>query len=145
MRRTCPYLLGALLTALVCLGGGLDHLDRLLAPVTAWIAAWLPAAEPGRLATPPPRIAIRELALPAAAACLALGPLLYRWSALWGLLAVAAWTGVVLIGVAMASHVGLGAAPPGPLLAAGLAAFATATLIRHVEAGDGSDPARSGR
>jgi diguanylate cyclase (GGDEF)-like protein/PAS domain S-box-containing protein len=145
MRRTCPYLLGALLIALVCLGGGLAHLDRLLAPVTAWIAAWLPAAEPGQLATPPPMIAIRELALLAAAACLALGPLLYRWSFAWGLLAVAAWTGLVLAGVALASYVGIGAAPPGPLVAAGLAAFATATLLRHVDADEGSEPARSGR
>ena len=33
MRRTCPYLLGALLIALICLGGGLHQLDQLLGPV----------------------------------------------------------------------------------------------------------------
>ena len=50
MRRTCPFLLGALLIALICLGGGPQHLDRLLAPTTAWIAGWLPSELVTRLA-----------------------------------------------------------------------------------------------
>jgi hypothetical protein len=33
MRRSCPYLLGALLIALICLGGGLDRFDLLLGPL----------------------------------------------------------------------------------------------------------------
>ena len=52
MRRTCPYLLGALLIALICLGGGLHQLDQLLGPVTAWIAGQLPS----QLATQPPEL-----------------------------------------------------------------------------------------
>lgn len=42
MPRTCPFLLGALLIALICLGGGLEHLDRLLGPTMAWFAGSLP-------------------------------------------------------------------------------------------------------
>jgi hypothetical protein len=34
--------LGALLIALICLGGGLEHLDRLLGPTMAWFAGSLP-------------------------------------------------------------------------------------------------------
>jgi hypothetical protein len=75
MRRTCSYLLGALLIALICLGGGLHQFDQLLAPATAWIAAWLPP----QLASHRPEAAVltlasRELAPLAAAVCLVLGP-----------------------------------------------------------------------
>jgi diguanylate cyclase (GGDEF)-like protein/PAS domain S-box-containing protein len=135
MRRTCPYLVGALLTALVCLGGGLDHVDQLLAPVAAWISGWLTGTAPGEPATPLP-IARHGFALVAAVVCLALGLLFHRWSLLWGLLGLVAWSGLALIGVAVAGYAGV-AAPPAPLLAAGLAALATATLIRRADAADG--------
>jgi diguanylate cyclase (GGDEF)-like protein/PAS domain S-box-containing protein len=138
MRRTCPYLLGALLMALVCLGGGLDHLDRLLVPVTAWISGWWSEA-----ATDQPGIASRQLALIAAAVCLALGPLFHRCALGWGLLALGAWTALALTGVAVAGDAGVPAPSPAPLLAAGLVALATATLTRLADA-DGSATGRTG-
>ena len=80
MPRTCPFLLGALLIALICLGGGLQ-LDRLLGPATAWLAGWLPAGLAARQpVTSPLVLASRELAPVAAVLCLGLGPLFHRWS-----------------------------------------------------------------
>jgi hypothetical protein len=79
MRRTCPYLLGALLIALICLGGGLERLDQLLVPVTARIAGWLTSG----LASDQPttsglEVTSRDLAPLAAAVCLVAAPLFRR-------------------------------------------------------------------
>jgi diguanylate cyclase (GGDEF)-like protein/PAS domain S-box-containing protein len=137
MRRTCPFLLGALLIALICLGGGLDLLDQLLMPVTAWIAGWLPSG----LATHHPTasgvaLSSRELAPIAAALCLAFGPLFDRWSLMAGALILTASSAVVLSATALASHVGALMPAPGAPLAALLVALILGTLTRLASAAD---------
>jgi diguanylate cyclase (GGDEF)-like protein/PAS domain S-box-containing protein len=124
-------LLGALLIALICLGGGLYRLDRMLEPGAAGIAGWLPAA----LATEPPeapalRLASRELAPVAAALCLLLGPLFERWSLLAGGLLFAASSGLVLLAAVLAGYAGGLVMAPGALLAAVLLALMIGTLAR---------------
>jgi diguanylate cyclase (GGDEF)-like protein/PAS domain S-box-containing protein len=144
MRRTCPYLLGALLIALVCLGGGLDSLEHLLLPVTAWTSGVLPGAiDADQHGTLPPRLSSGELAAIAAVVCFALGLLFQRWSLFWGLAALAAWTSLVVAGVAAASYAGLAAPWAGPLLAAGVVALAIPALTRIADAAEGSGTARS--
>jgi hypothetical protein len=119
MRRTCPFLLGALLIALICLGGGLHPLDQLLGPTSARIAGWLPfVLAPGQAAAPALQLTSRELAPIAAALCLLLGPLFHRSSWLSGALLFAAASGVALVGSAVASSAGTMALAPGALLAA---------------------------
>lgn len=135
MRRTCPYLLGALLVALICLGGGPDRVDQLLLPVTRRIAEWLvPTSAPP--AIPTLKLTGRELAPIAAALCLALAPLFHRWSLIQGHLALAAWTGLVLTAAAVAGGAGGATLSTGALLVAGLAALGVGTLAR-LAPGDG--------
>jgi diguanylate cyclase (GGDEF)-like protein/PAS domain S-box-containing protein len=131
MPRTCPFLLGALLIALICLGGGLEHLDRLLPPATAWLAGWLPAGLAARQpVTSPLVLASRELAPVAALLCLALGPLFDRWSWLRGGLLLAGSSTIVLLGTAVASSAGALVLAPGALLAAIILALLLSTLTR---------------
>jgi diguanylate cyclase (GGDEF)-like protein/PAS domain S-box-containing protein len=142
MRRTCPFLLGALLIALICLGGGLHHLDQLLVPVSAWIAGWLPSG----LASPYPttsalELTSRELVPLAAAVCLLLGPLFHRWSLPAGGLLFVASSSVVLLGTSAASHAGALVLAPGALLAAVLLALLIGMLMRVAAAADGGAPA----
>lgn len=138
MRRTCPYLLGALLIALICLNGGPDHFDQLLAHVTTSISRWMPAAVgTGEHASSPLQFASRELAPVAAAICLALGPLFHRWSFLSGLVALVAWMALVLTAAAVVDHFGVLVLAPGPLLAAGLGGLAVGTLTRLAGAAEG--------
>jgi diguanylate cyclase (GGDEF)-like protein/PAS domain S-box-containing protein len=147
MRRTCPYLLGALLIAVICLSGGLDHLDPLLLPVTAGISRWLPPGLATDLdAASSLQIANRGLAPVAAAVCLGLAPLFRHWSLLWSGVAFAAWSGLVVLGIAVAGHVGALTLSPVALLAAGLAALGVGTLVRLAatagdERGNASDAA----
>ena len=145
MRRTCPFLLGALLIALICLGGGPQHLDRLLAPTTAWIAGWLPSELFTRLPTASPLMfTSRELAPVAALLCLVLGPLFQRGSWLSGGLLFAASSGVVLLGSAVASDAGAFVMAPGALLAAILLALLIGTLSRLAAAAESRAPPASG-
>ena len=144
MRRTCPYLLGALLVAVICLSGGLDHLDPLLVPMTAGVARWLaPALATDIDAASSLRIGSRDLAAVAAAACVGLAPLFCRWSLLWGIAALAAWSSVVLLAIAVAGHAGV-LVSPGALLAAGLGALGVGTLAR-LGAADGDNHDASSR
>jgi diguanylate cyclase (GGDEF)-like protein/PAS domain S-box-containing protein len=150
MRRSCPYLLGALLIALICLGGGLDRFDQLLGPVAAWLAGRLPS----HLASHQPaaaslQLAGRELAPIAAALCLMLGPVFHRLSLLMGGLLFAVASCLVLLGTSVASQVGAVDLAPGALLAAVLLALVIGTLTRRAAAADrraatmrpGADPA----
>jgi diguanylate cyclase (GGDEF)-like protein/PAS domain S-box-containing protein len=131
MPRICPFLLGALLIALICLGGGLEHLDRLLGPTQVWMSGWLPAGlaakQPG---SSPLILASRELAAVAALLCLALGPLFHRWSWLPGGLLFAGSATIVLLGTAVANSAGAVVLAPGALLAAIGLALLLATLTR---------------
>jgi PAS domain-containing protein len=145
MRRTCPYLLGALLIVLICLGGGLHQFDQLLGPATAWNAAWLPP----QLASHRPEaaalaLASRELAPLAAAVCLVLGPVFHRASLLAGTLLFATTSGLVLVGASAASHAGALALAPGALLAAILLALVIGTLTRLAAAAENRSPAAQG-
>jgi diguanylate cyclase (GGDEF)-like protein/PAS domain S-box-containing protein len=138
MGRTCPFLLGAMLIALACLGGGLEPFDQLLGPTTAWIAHRLPP----ELATHPPvtpglELASRELTGIAAAMCLLLGPLFHRLSLPSGAVLLAGAWGAVLLGSAVASHTGVVALAPGPLLAAVLLALLIGALTRLRRGADG--------
>jgi PAS domain-containing protein len=145
MRRTCPFLLGALLIRLICLGGAPDHLDPLLGRVAAWLSSWLSVGlGVGPQTASPLRVGSSELAPAAAAACLALCPLFQRWSLLTRLLAFAGWSGAALLCVAVARQAGVMALAPGPLLAAGLAALMIGTLTRRASAVDGREHALSG-
>jgi hypothetical protein len=138
MRRTCPFLLGALLIALICLGGGLQHLDRLLAPATAWLAGWLPAGLAARQPTVSPLVlASRELAPVAALLCLVLGPLFHRWRWLSGGLLFVASFGAVLLGTAVANDAGTVLVAPGALLSAIGLALLIGTLTRLESAAKG--------
>jgi diguanylate cyclase (GGDEF)-like protein/PAS domain S-box-containing protein len=131
MPRTCPFLLGALLIALICLGGGLQHLDRLLGPATAWLAGWLPAGLAARQPVISPLVlASRELAPVAAVLCLGLGPLFHRWSWLPGGLLFAGSATIVLLGTAVANSAGAFVLAPGALLAAIALALLLGTLTR---------------
>jgi diguanylate cyclase (GGDEF)-like protein/PAS domain S-box-containing protein len=137
MRRTCSYLLGALLIALICLGGGLHQFDQLLGPVTAWIAGLLPS----QLATQQPAAApltlgSRELAPIAALVCLILAPVFHRSSSLTAVLLFATLSGLVLVGASAASHAGVLALAPGALLAALLLALLIGALSRMASAAD---------
>jgi diguanylate cyclase (GGDEF)-like protein/PAS domain S-box-containing protein len=130
-------LLGALLIALICLGGGLHPLDQLLGPATAWIAGWLPLAfAPNQPAAPALQLTSRDLAPVAAAVCLALGPVFHRSSWLSGALLFAAASGVALMGSAVASQAGALVVAPGALLAAILLALMTGALTRLASAAD---------
>jgi PAS domain S-box-containing protein len=136
MRQTCPFLLGALLIALICLGGGLHTLDQLLMPVTAWIAGSLPSGLGAHYpATAGLALSSRELAPVAATVCLALGPLFDRWSSLAGALILTASSAGVLLAAALASHAGA-LVLPGALLAAALLALIIGTLTRLASAAD---------
>ncbi len=150
MRRTCPYLLGALLIALICLGGGLQQFDQLLGPVAAWVAGLLPwQVFMHQPAVATLQLASRELAPIAAALCLMLGPVFHRSSLLTGGLLFVVASGLVLVGTSAASHAGVVALAPGALLAAILLALLIGTLTRRASAADnrpaavprGGDPA----
>jgi diguanylate cyclase (GGDEF)-like protein/PAS domain S-box-containing protein len=138
-------LLGALLIALICLGGGLHPLDQLLESTTGWIAGWLPSPlAPSRPAPPPLQLTSRELAPVAATLCLVLAPLFHRASWLSGALLFAAASGVALVGSVAASHAGTLALAPGALLAAVLLALLIGTLTRLASAADGRARAAPG-
>ena len=150
MRRTCPYLLGALLVALICLGGGLQRFDQLLGPVAAWVAGLLPwQVFMHQPAVATLQLASRELAPIAAVLCLMLGPVFHRSSLLTGGLLFVVASGLVLVGTSAASHAGVVALAPGALLAAILLALLIGTLTRRASAADsrpaavprGADPA----
>jgi diguanylate cyclase (GGDEF)-like protein/PAS domain S-box-containing protein len=128
MPRICPFLLGALLIALICLGGGLEHLDRLLGPASAWMTGWVAAVR--QPASSPLVLASRELAPVAALLCLALGPLFHRWSWLPGGLLFAGSSTIVLLCTAIASSAGGIVLAPGALLSAVLLALLLGTLTR---------------
>jgi diguanylate cyclase len=146
MRRTCPFLLGALLIALICLGGGLQHLDRLLEPTMAWIAGWLPAGLAARQpAASSLVLSSREVAPVAAFLCLVLGPLFHRWSWLPGGLLFAVSSGIVLLGTAVASHAGAPVVAPGGLLASILLALLIGTLTRLISAAESRAPPAPGQ
>ena len=143
MRRTCPYLLGALLIALICLGGGLQRFDQLLGPVAAWVAGLLPwQAFMPAVATL--ELASRDLAPIAAALCLMLGPVFHRSSLLTGGLLFVVASGLVLAGTSAASHAGVVALAPGALLAAILLALLIGTLTRRASAADNRPAAPAG-
>jgi diguanylate cyclase (GGDEF)-like protein/PAS domain S-box-containing protein len=145
MGRTCPFLLGALLIALTCLGGGLEPFDQLLRPATAWIAGRLPlelASQPP--AAPALALASRELTGIAAAICLLLGPLFHRLSLLSGAVLLAAASGAVLLCSAVANHGGVVALAPGPLLAAVVLALLIGALTRRTSTRDGRRRAAPG-
>ncbi len=145
MRRTCPYLLGALLIALICLGGGLHQFDQLLGPATAWLAAWLPPQLAGdRPAAPALILASRELAPVAATVCLLLGPLFHSASVLTGTLLFAITSGLVLLAAAVASHAGILSLAPGALLGAILLALVIGTLTRLAAAAESRNRAVPG-
>jgi diguanylate cyclase (GGDEF)-like protein/PAS domain S-box-containing protein len=145
MRRSCPYLLGALLIALICLGGGLDRFDQLLGPVAAWLAGRLPShlAIP-QAAAAPLQLAGRELAPIAAALCLMLGPVFHRLSLLTGGLLFAAASGLILLASSLASQTGAMGLAPGALLAAVLLALVIGTLSRRASAAQSRNPALPG-
>jgi diguanylate cyclase (GGDEF)-like protein/PAS domain S-box-containing protein len=145
MRRICPFLLGALLIALICLGGGLHQLDQLLVPVTAWIAGWLPSGlGSNQPTTSALELTSRELAPFAAALCLAAAPLFHRWSLLAGGLAFAGSSVVVLLGATAVSHAGAVVLMPGAPLAAVFVALMTGTLSRLAAAADRHAPVVAG-
>jgi diguanylate cyclase (GGDEF)-like protein/PAS domain S-box-containing protein len=145
MRRTCPYLLGALLIALICVGGGLHQFDQLLGPVTAWIAGWLPSRFPLHQPTGAAlQLASRELAPLAAFLCLVLGPVFHRSSWLNGGLLFAAASGLILLGASAASHAGVLMLAPAALLAAMLLALVIGTLTRLASAADSRPAALAG-
>jgi diguanylate cyclase (GGDEF)-like protein/PAS domain S-box-containing protein len=138
MRRSCPYLLGALLIALICLGGGLDRVDQLLGPVAAWLAGRLPShLASHQPAAAPLQLAGRELAPIAAALCLLLGPVFHRLSLLAGGLLFAVASGLILLAASVASQTGAVGLAPGALLAAILLALMIGALTRRASAADG--------
>lgn len=142
MPRTCPFLLGALLIALICLGGGLEHLDRLLGPTMAWFAGSLPLGlAPSRPAGGALIIASRELAPIAALLCLGLGPLFGRWSWLAGGLLLAGSSSAVFLATAVAGHAGILVAPGAPLSAVLLALAIGAWSRLEAAAGNRGAPA----
>ena len=137
MRRTCPYLLGALLIALICLGGGLHQFDQLLGPATTWIAGQLPwELTLRKSAVAPLTLGSHELAPVAAALCLVLGPLFHRSSSLTGGLLFAVASGLVLLGTSLASQTGVVMLAPGALLGAILLALTIGTLTPMASAAD---------
>ena len=124
-------MLGALLIALICLGGGLHHLDQLLVPVTAWIAGWLPSGLASNPTTAPAlELTSRELAPVATIVFLAAAPLFHRWSLLTGGLLFAASSGIVLLATAAVSQTGALMLSPGAPLAAVLLALMIGNLGR---------------
>jgi diguanylate cyclase (GGDEF)-like protein/PAS domain S-box-containing protein len=137
MPRICPFLLGALLIALICLGSGLEPLDRLLGPATAWVTGWLPVGMTvQQSASPPLVLSSAELAPLAALLCLALGPLFHRWSWLPRSLLFAGVATSILLGTAVAGSAGALVLAPGAPLSAVLLALLLGTLTRLGAAAD---------